>query len=142
MADVFSRPMRSRVMAAVHSRGNKLTEGNLAAILRRNGIRGWRRHLRLIGQPDFAFRRERVAVFVDGCFWHGCAKHLRIPASNRGYWRQKISRNQIRDRLVNRRLRTLGWRVVRIWEHDLSNEGRVVRRLMQALEMERIGIKQ
>jgi len=79
MADVFSKTKRSAVMAAIRSRGNKDTEMKLAAITRTHGITGWRRHLPLPGRPDFAFRKERVAVFVDGCFWHGCPLHGHKP---------------------------------------------------------------
>lgn len=129
MADVFSKKKRSQVMAAVRSTGNKLTEVKLAAVLRRNGMKGWRRHLPLPGKPDFAFPKERVAIFVDGCFWHGCPRHLRMPADNRGYWRSKIHRNISRDRSAKRVLGQEGWCVLRVWEHELQNEELVLRRL-------------
>src|SRR6266704_3667265 len=96
MADVFSKKKRSQVMAAIRSRGNIDTELKLASIFRAHRIKGWRRHQRLPGSPDFVFRRERVAVFVDGCFWHGCPKHGRTPDSNRGYWLPKLKRNKQR----------------------------------------------
>ena len=76
MTDVFSKKKRSQVMAAIRSKGNKTTELRLASILRAHGISGWRRHQPLFGKPDFVFRRERLAVFVDGCFWHGCPQAL------------------------------------------------------------------
>lgn len=122
-------------MAAVKSTGNKITEHALATILRRHRVRGWRRHLALRGKPDFAFRTERVLVFVDGCFWHGCKSHLRLPVSNKSYWTTKISRNQSRDKLTTRALRQKGWRVVRLWEHELRNETRVLRKIESALEI-------
>lgn len=75
MADVFTKAERSKVMAAVRSRGNRDTELKLAAILRAHGITGWRRQQPMRGKPDFVFRREQLAVFVDGCFWHGCPIH-------------------------------------------------------------------
>ena len=71
-------------------------------------------------RPDFVFRRARLAVFVDGCFWHGCPKHATQPKNNRAFWRRKLSTNKIRDRLVNQTLRRAGWRVVRIWECSLQ----------------------
>jgi len=77
------------------------------------------RHLSLTVRPDFVFPKSRTAIFVDGCFWHGCPKHATKPKSNAAFWRKKISGNKARDRLVNRVLRRAGWRVLRIWEHDL-----------------------
>ena len=133
MADVFSKKKRSQVMAAIRSKGNKDTELKLASILRANGIKGWRRHQRLPGSPDFVFRRARLAVFVDGCFWHGCPKHGRTPDSNRSFWLRKLNRNKQRDRAVSKRLRSSGWRVLRFWAHDLGSPEAVVRRLVSGL---------
>ena len=90
MTDVLSRKQRSQVMAAVRSKGNRATELKLISILRANGITGWRRNQGLPGKPDFVFRKERLAVFVDGCFWHGCPKHGEIPETNKQYWRLKV----------------------------------------------------
>lgn len=73
----------------------------------------------LTGKPDFVFPRSRVAVFVDGCFWHGCPKHYQAPASRSEFWRQKIERNKARDALVNAKLAEEGWTVVRVWEHTV-----------------------
>src|SRR5438445_4703761 len=112
-------------MAAIRSKGNKDTELRLAAVFRAGGITGWRRHQALPGRPDFVFRRERLVVFVDGCFWHGCPRHGRKPDSNRDYWLPKLMRNRARDRAVGCELRRRGWTVVRIWEHDLRHAARV-----------------
>jgi len=71
-------------------------------------------------RTDFIFPSQRVAVFVDGCFWHGCPKHCKIPAGNRPFWKKKFAANKSRDRRVNRELRKLGWCVIRIWEHELG----------------------
>jgi len=122
-------------MRAVKSRGNKATEIALMQILRRNEITGWRRHPLLIGSPDFGFREEKIAVFVDGCFWHGCPKHCRMPRGNRAYWDHKIAANRVRDQFVIRALRRLGWHVMRIWEHEISRTGEanVCRRLRRVL---------
>ncbi|HLX61917.1 MAG TPA: very short patch repair endonuclease [Planctomycetota bacterium] len=133
MADVFTIVERSAVMAAIRSSGNKDTELALARILRQNGINGWRRHLPIQGKPDFAFRLERLAVFVDGCFWHGCPKHCRVPRSNTLYWSKKLARNRRRDKVVSRGLKMAGWIVMRIWEHELSNPERITRRIRAAL---------
>jgi DNA mismatch endonuclease (patch repair protein) len=120
-------------MAAIHSAGNKGTELKLAGILRMHGIGGWRRHQTLPGEPDFAFRRERLAVFVDGCFWHGCRLHLRMPKGNRRYWQGKIARNVDRDRETNRLLRRAGWGVLRVWEHSLRAPEKVAGRIKSEL---------
>jgi len=121
-------------MAAIRSRGNKATELQLVAILRASGITGWRRHQALPGRPDFVFRRQRLAVFVDGCFWHGCRWHCRMPKSRTAFWNPKIARNKKRDRTVRVLLKSRGWRVLRFWEHELSNTPRALRKLQAALD--------
>lgn len=133
MTDVFTKKKRSQVMAAIRSRGNKDTELKLASIFRAYGIKGWRRHQPLPGRPDFVFRRERLAVFVDGCFWHGCPKHGRNPDSNRAYWLPKLERNRQRDMDVKRALTKVGWKVIRLWEHDLATPVRAANRIIRAL---------
>jgi len=122
-------------MAAIRSKGNKATELKLASILRAHGLKGWRRHCPLPGKPDFIFPKQRLAVFVDGCFWHGCRWHCRMPRDNRRYWREKISRNAARDRATTRLLRQTGWRVLRFWEHALPNPENVVSRIASALHI-------
>src|ERR1043166_2428192 len=111
MGDIFSKRKRSAVMAAIRSRGNKRTELKLISILRAHGITGWRRHQRLPGKPDFVFPRQRLAIFVDGCFWHGCPSHLQQPRQNALYWQAKIAMNQARDRHADRELLNRGWKV-------------------------------
>lgn len=121
MADWLTREQRSRNMASIRSRDNKTTERVFLSILRQARISGWRRHLNLPGKPDFAFRCQRLAIFLDGCFWHGCPRCYRLPVDNRSYWRIKVRRNRRRDRLRSHELRSLGWRVLRVWEHDLKS---------------------
>lgn len=135
MPDVFTVAKRSQVMSAIRGRGNKDTELALAMLFRRNGITGWRRHAPIFGKPDFAFRQQRVAVFVDGCFWHSCPRHANMPVNNRDFWMKKLAANAKRDRLVNRTLKARGWRVLRIWEHQLSrqNETRLVAAIRRTL---------
>lgn len=103
-------------------------------LFRENKISGWRRHQPLAGTPDFAFRKPKVVVFVDGCFWHGCKKHG-VRTSMKPFWKNKFLRNKQRDLFVNRTLRSQGWRVMRVWEHDLSrrNEARLLRRIQTVL---------
>ena len=131
MGDVFTPAQRSQVMSRIRSRGNKATELALASLFRRHGLTGWRRHQPVFGKPDFVFPKLRLAVFVDGCFWHGCPIHATKPRNNAAFWRKKLAANRARDRKVNRTLRAAGWRVVRLWEHDLAkrNERRLAARL-------------
>jgi DNA mismatch endonuclease (patch repair protein) len=133
MADTFTRQLRSEVMSRIRSSGNSTTEMRLIAIMRRHAITGWRRNSRLPGRPDFVFRKDRVAVFVDGDFWHGNPKRFRLPKSNVDYWATKIDRNRARDREINRTLRKRGWTVLRIWESSLSNEPAIAARLTRML---------
>ncbi|MCI0329764.1 MAG: very short patch repair endonuclease [candidate division Zixibacteria bacterium] len=120
MSDVFSVRKRSEIMSRVRGSGNKETEIALLKLLRKYKVSGWRRNYPQVGKPDFAFPKNRVAVFVDGCFWHGCPKHSSQPASNRKFWKKKLESNKKRDKVVNKTLRQQGWGVVRIWEHELS----------------------
>lgn len=133
MTDVFSKKKRSKVMAEIRSSGNKSTELRLIDIMRQSRITGWRRNQNLPGRPDFVFRREKVAVFVDGCFWHGCRWHCRMPKSHQTYWLSKIERNKARDKDVRIALKKRGWKVLRIWEHELKKPGRIADKIAFAL---------
>lgn len=135
MADVFTKAKRSQVMSCIRGRGNKETEVALARMLRQNKITGWRRHYYIFGKPDFAFPKQKLAVFVDGCFWHACPNHSNMPASNREFWKKKLSANKLRDQLVARMLRSQGWRVLRIWEHELAHKkiSKLPSRIMRVL---------
>ncbi len=122
MADVFSKSKRSEVMSRIRAHGNTATELALISFFKMHGITGWRRRQPLFGKPDLVFRKHKVAVFVDGCFWHGCPTHGTRPKSNAAFWTDKIQRNISRDRLVNATLRSAGWRVLRIWQHELRRK--------------------
>ena len=122
MADVLSPDSRSYCMSRIRGSGNRETELRMISLFQQNKITGWRRRWPLMGRPDFVFPASRVAVFVDGCFWHGCPKHYTKPKNNRAFWKRKLDANRARDRQVNRELRRKGWRVVRIWEHDLRRQ--------------------
>lgn len=133
MADTLSRAARSALMAKVRGRGNASTELALARVLRAEGLTGWRRQRRLTGgrgdeawkvRPDFVFPERRWAVFVDGCFWHGCPRHGAKPKGNAAFWREKFASNRARDRRNTRQLRAAGWRVLRLWEHELRRAAR------------------
>lgn len=120
-------------MSRVRSRGNKSTELRLLSLLKGARIIGWRRHLPLPGSPDFVFKAAKVAVFVDGCFWHGCPKCYKEPRANASFWREKISYNKRLDRRKSRQLRKLGWSVLRIREHSFVFPSRIVTRIQNAL---------
>lgn len=133
----FGLLTRSQLMTRVKSRGNVTTELRMAQLLRKAGLRGWRRHLPLPGRPDFAWPAYRVAVFVDGCFWHGhdCGKNI-SPRTNAKAWREKIQNNRRRDRRAARQLRQRGWSVLRVWECQLRRSPeRCVTRIRRALQM-------
>jgi len=129
----FGGLTRSEVMSRIRGKGNEKTEVRLARLLRDTGISGWLRHLPIPGRPDFAFRKQKVAIFVDGCFWHACPRCFRLPKQNRAFWKAKIEGNRRRDRSVNGRLRRLGWKVIRIRECRLKNADQVVGRIKNAL---------
>lgn len=126
--DTFSRAARSRIMARVRSQRNKSTELKIISILKREGLKGWRRNSPLYGKPDFIYPKQRIALFVDGCFWHGCPKCCRMPSAHRTYWMNKIERNKIRDKQVTKFLKKNGWRVIRIWEHEIKTS-KIIRKL-------------
>jgi DNA mismatch endonuclease Vsr len=120
MADMFDRETRSRIMKAVRVAETE-PEQRLAVALRELGLRFNRNDRSVFGKPDFAFRRRRLAVFVDGDFWHGRAwfERREAPATNPDFWIGKFERNASRDRVVNRELRRLGWSVLRLWGSDV-----------------------
>lgn len=137
MADVFTREKRSEVMSRIKGRGNRDTELAFLKLLRTNHITGWRRHLPLPGTPDFAFRKARLAVFIDGCFWHCCPRCSNKPANNAEFWSRKLAGNVARDKRVAAELRKRGWQVLRYWEHDLTSSDTVLRRLRTRLAKSR-----
>ncbi len=139
MPDVFTQEKRSHVMSRIRGSGNRDTELRLIQLFREHRIGGWRRNRPLFGKPDFVFPKNRVAVFVDGCFWHGCPKpkHSPMPKNRAEWWAAKLQRNRERDLLVTRTLRKQGWRVTRIWECDLAKKAnwpRIAGRIVRALE--------
>ena len=137
MTDTFTRAERSEIMRRVKGRDTS-PEVRLRKALWALGVRGWRLDVRTLpGRPDLAFRRAQLAVFIDGCFWHGCPRHCRMPSSNQAYWTRKIERNRERDRAAGRDLRRRGWRALRLWEHQVRRDpaaaaARVARALDEA----------
>lgn len=114
---------RSKTMASIRDRNNKTTELRLKMAFVRHGIRGWTLHPReIVGKPDFLFQSSRLAVFVDGCFWHGCSRCGHTPKINRDFWSAKINDNCARDIAVSKRLRAEHYTVLRLWEHELQSD--------------------
>jgi DNA mismatch endonuclease, patch repair protein len=140
-------------MSRIRGRKNRSTELAMVALLRAAGIKGWRRHRlmkprlapedvdagrfatkgRVSVRPDFVFGTARLALFVDGCFWHGCPLHATKPAQNAEFWERKLSSNVERDAVHTRALEAAGWTVLRVWEHELRQPDVSARRGSDAL---------
>lgn len=113
----------SKRMSAVKGRGNKTTELLYRLMLVRAGIKGWKMHPKgIAGKPDFFFPEERLAVFVDGCFWHGCSRCGHIPKVNNSFWAAKLERNRQRDAEKVAKLSAEGIQSIRIWEHEIKED--------------------
>lgn len=160
--DRCSPQARSKTMASIRGRGNKTTEVAFVEILRAAAIVGWRRHLEIslkplqdgyarqprgirpskrqavTVRPDFVFRAAKIAVFLDGCFWHKCPIHYKAPTSNEHYWDQKINANVVRDRRIDAALKAAGWRVLHLWEHEMRVPSIVLRKLRRCLACKNI----
>jgi DNA mismatch endonuclease (patch repair protein) len=133
--DTVDKATRSRYMSAVKSRGNRSTEMKMVQLLRRNKLKGWRRHKSITGTPDFCWPAIKVALFVDGCFWHGCPRCYNLPKSNVIFWKKKVIGNRRHDKRVNLLLRAQGWKVLRVWGCRI-NEKRTLLRLRTALHLD------
>jgi DNA mismatch endonuclease, patch repair protein len=133
MSDVMTPEQRSRCMSRI--RGSDTTvEVRFRRLLWRAGLRYTLRSA-LPGRPDLTFVAARVAVFVDGCFWHACPIHGVAPKSNADFWRAKIGRNKARDAEVNGLLKAEGWTVLRVWEHEIERDPvRCARRTAGAIQ--------
>ncbi len=140
MADRVGPETRSRIMRSIRSRGTS-PELALESAVRedpRASRFGRESHAALPGTPDMSFPRRKVAVFVDGCFWHGCPSHFSVPSTNPEFWAGKIRGNRARDRRVDRALRSAGWTVLRFWEHRVRKDpGACVTRILSALRAPR-----
>ncbi len=132
MADVFEKDMRSAIMQHVRSKGNKSTELKLIEVFKLFSITGWKRNYPVKGHPDFVFPKKKIAVFVDGCFWHGHDCRNTRPADNKEYWERKRARNMQHDKEITELFQSRGWYVLRIWECELKKKNREI--LLNKLE--------
>lgn len=121
MVDMFSKEKRSDIMSKIRSKNTK-PELMLRKALFKAGARGYRLKSKLPGSPDLAYTKAKVAVFVDGCFWHGCPTCYSEPGQNKDYWKSKLERNKERDYKANEELKLLGWKIIRFWEHQVKKD--------------------
>ncbi len=121
MTDVLTRRQRSYCMSRIRSK-NTRPEIILRKAISKTGIRGYRLNCGLSGKPDIVFPKRKIVIFIDGCFWHKCPKCFKSPKTNKKFWLEKIEGNKRRDIKVNRHYKKMGWRIIRIWEHDLKKK--------------------
>ena len=119
---MFKKEKRSEIMSAVHSKQNKTTELRLIEIFKEHKITGWRRNYKVKGHPDFVFLDKKIAIFVDGCFWHGHDCRNTHPSDNQDYWQKKRERNIRHDKEITALFELRGWTVIRIWECELKKK--------------------
>jgi DNA mismatch endonuclease (patch repair protein) len=118
--DKVTSQQRSEIMRQVKSTGTSL-ERLVQKALRHHRVYFAKNVKSIVGNPDLVFRRKKLLVFIDSCFWHGCPEHCRVPSSRTEYWHNKISRNKQRDKHVNLALKQEGWKILRFWEHELND---------------------
>ena len=122
-------------MSSIKGR-DTLLELNFEKILKSFGLRFKRNVQDLPGKPDVVFRKRKIVIFVDGCFWHGCKKHFSLPKSNKWFWARKIEGNIKRDVIINKFYKTVGWRVFRVWQHDVTKNSKKITKIV--LEIKKI----
>lgn len=136
--DKVSKSTRSEIMRKVKKADTKL-EQNVKLLLAQLVDMDFRYQANeLPGKPDFAFDATKVAVFIDSCFWHACPTHVRIPKSNSKYWVDKINKNKLRDKANRYKLNKIGWKSIRLWEHELNSMWRLKRKLGRLLPLKRL----
>lgn len=134
MTDVLSPEQRHRNMCKIKGQ-NTGPEIKLRKLLYHSGIRGYRIHYNLPGKPDLVFIKKKIVIFIDGCFWHRCPECYKEPKTRVEFWRTKIGKNVEHDVKINELLKNMGWKVIRIWEHDVrKNPIDIVNRITQLLQ--------
>jgi DNA mismatch endonuclease, patch repair protein len=121
MADVLTPDQRKYNMSRIRAK-NTGPEVKLRKLLYANGARGYRIHYKLSGKPDIVFTRKKIAIFIDGCFWHKCPVCFHAPETRKEFWMKKIQSNIDRDKKVDEKLKIDGWTVIRIWEHEVRKK--------------------
>jgi DNA mismatch endonuclease (patch repair protein) len=133
MADVFSKKKRSNVMSKIRSRSG--LDRKLHHMLKGKKIKH-KMYPKILGKPDAYLKDSNALIFLDGCFWHRCKRHFTMPKNNKEYWIQKIQKNVIRDKEVNKKLKKAGYKVVRIWEHELKSKAFDISKVIKKLSLE------
>lgn len=122
MGDIYNKEKRSLIMSGIRSKQNKSTEIKLISIFKDYGIKGWRRNYNVKGHPDFVFLKQKIAIFVDGCFWHGHHCRNITPKTNVEFWENKRKANIQHDQKINELFQSRGWEVIRIWECEIKRK--------------------
>jgi DNA mismatch endonuclease, patch repair protein len=131
--DIYSKKKRSLIMGAVKGKDN-LLELEFCKKLKRAGLRFSRNVSRLPGKPDVVFKNRELVIFLDGCFWHGCRKHFKLPKSNQIFWQSKIEGNMRRDKQINKFYKDMGWTVLRFWQHNITrNPNKLIDKIQKML---------
>jgi DNA mismatch endonuclease (patch repair protein) len=134
MTDVLTPSQRRYNMSKIHGE-NTGPEIKIRKMLFARGIRGYRIQFNIPGKPDLVFTKKKIAIFIDGCFWHKCPVCFQEPETRKEFWMKKIGSNVERDKKVNQQLQDEGWRVIRIWEHEIRKEpDKVVQRIDNLLK--------
>ena len=134
MTDVLTPEQRKYNMSRIRGK-NTGPEKKLRSLLWSRNIRGYRLHYTLDGKPDIVFTRRRIAIFIDGCFWHKCPLDFQEPETRKEFWMKKIDANVERDKKVNEQLKLEGWIVLRFWEHEMrKNPDDVVRKIKNVID--------
>ena len=119
MSDVVSKEKRSEIMSRIKNKDSKI-EVLFRKELWKQGFRYRKNSAKHFGKPDIVLSGYKIVIFIDSCFWHGCKRHCRVPSTRKKYWVGKIERNKERDREVTRYYKKIGWRIFRIWEHNIE----------------------
>jgi DNA mismatch endonuclease (patch repair protein) len=125
MTDTVSKKKRSEIMSKVKSKDSKI-EVDFRKAIWKAGFRYRKNSAKYFGKPDMVLSKHKTAIFIDSCFWHGCKRHCRLPAARKKYWTTKIERNKERDKEVNRHYKKIGWKVIRVWEHEIKKKTNAV----------------
>jgi len=133
MTDTVSKNKRSEIMSKVKSKDSKI-EIEFRTVIWKAGFRYRKNPKGYFGKPDLVFKKHKTVIFIDSCFWHGCKKHCRIPATNKKYWINKIERNKERDKEVNKYYKKSDWKIIRVWEHEIEKDlKRVIKKIVHFL---------